>query len=100
MPIIFLQVEDERTAPYALTIQAANVLTASFCFSLAVSGQFDLVSYWDFSLVLSRFKKGAVIMNIGSLPRRCRPFCLTDIITLKSQEQYKTQHRSASALCP
>ena len=55
-----------------------------------------------------------VCVNIGALPRRCRLFSLTVIITLKSQEQYKTKlimtlksqeqyktkHRSASALCP
>ena len=39
-------------------------------------------------------------MNIGALPRRCRPFSRTESGPLKSQEQYKTQRRSASALFP
>ena len=37
-------------------------------------------------------------MNIGALPRRCRSFSRTESNPLKSQEQYKTQRRSASAL--
>ena len=40
------------------------------------------------------------VINIGALPRRCRPFSLTESGPLKSQEQYKTQRRSASALFP
>ena len=39
-------------------------------------------------------------MVIGALPRWCRPFSLTELIPLKSQEQYKTQQRCASALFP
>ena len=38
--------------------------------------------------------------NIGALPRRCRPFSITERGLLKSQEQYKTHRRSASALFP
>ena len=41
-----------------------------------------------------------LLMIIGALLRRCGPFSLTEIIPLKSQEQYNTQHRSASALFP
>ena len=39
-------------------------------------------------------------MNIGALPRRCRPFSRTESAPLKSQDQYKTQRRGASALFP
>ena len=39
-------------------------------------------------------------MDIGALPRRCRPFSRTGGGPLKSQEQYKTLRRSASALFP
>ena len=39
-------------------------------------------------------------MDIEALPRRCRPFSRTESGPLKSQEQYKTQRRSASALFP
>ena len=37
-------------------------------------------------------------MDIGPLPRRCRPFNLTESCSLKSQEQHETPRRSASAI--
>ena len=39
-------------------------------------------------------------VDIGALPRRCRFFSLTESGPLKSQEQYKTPRRGASALFP
>ena len=47
-----------------------------------------------------KWQSHGVKMNIGALPRRCRPFSRTESGPLKSQEQYKTQRRSASALFP
>ena len=68
-----------------------------------VAGRTRSKDQTDVTVFLSRTNKvynPRRLMNIGALPRRCRLFSRTESGPLKSQEQYKTQRRSASALFP